>query len=354
MIAVNCRFLAQDLTGVQRFAEEITSELVRLRDDVRLFAPQGELRRTELGGRSVHQIGNGGGHRWEQWDLPRILRREHGEPVLLSLMNTGPVLYHRQVVTHHDVTYVRFPQTYTRRFRLAYRMLSALALRRAMRVVTVSEFSRAEIADVYGIDAGKIAVVGNAAGREFHRPHEEATDPYLLGVASYLPHKNIDRLVRAFERHRAQSGSRTALKLVGSARPATMARTDGSPRASEGVELLGRVDDETLQRLYAGARGFVFPSLYEGFGVPPLEAQSAGTPVAAAAIPPVKEALGESALYFDPLDEDAIVSAIRTLDADAAERERLRAAGAVNVGRYSWAESARRVSQLLDAMAGER
>src|SRR5690606_29456591 len=217
MIALNCRFLTQDLTGVQRYAEEITRELVRIRDDVRLYAPRGDLRHHELGGRRVEQIGTTGGHRWEQWDLPRMLRRDLNSPLLLSLMNTGPVLYRNQVVTHHDVTYVRFPDTYTRRFRLAYRMLSGLALRRAERVVTVSEFSRSEIADVYGIDRQKIVVAGNAAGAEFRQTHVDADEPYLLAVASFLPHKNIDRLVRSIEHYRDRSGSTTTLRLVGSA-----------------------------------------------------------------------------------------------------------------------------------------
>ncbi|MGN7977341.1 glycosyltransferase family 4 protein [Microbacterium sp. 22195] len=350
MIAINCRFLTQDLTGVQRFAEEITAELARTREDVRLFAPPGALRHTGLGGREVEQIGTASGHRWEQWDLPRMLRREHGSPLLLSLMNTGPVLYRNQVVTHHDVTYVRFPQTYTKRFRVAYRMLSSLTLHRARQVITVSEFSRREIVDVYGIDLEKIRVVPNAAGSEFRRPHQESDPAYFLAVASFLPHKNIDRMVDAFERYRAESGSTTTLRLVGSARPASMARSDGSPRAASGVELLGRVDDRRLQELYAGARGFIFPSLYEGFGVPPLEAQSAGAPVAAADIPPVREALGDSALFFDPSDTKSMSDAFLTLDADADARQRLRAAGHSNVGRRSWERSAGVISLHLDEM----
>ncbi|WP_448710911.1 glycosyltransferase family 4 protein [Microbacterium profundi] len=351
MIVVNCRFLAQDLTGVQRFAEEITAELVAMREDVTLVAPHGEMRRDEIGGKLVERIGSSAGHRWEQIDLPRHLRRELQSPLLLSLMNTGPVSYRNQIVTHHDVTYVRSPQTYTRTFRTAYRMLSALTLRRARAIVTVSTFSRNEISDVYGIPPEKITVVGNAAGADFRIPHFDADEPYLLGVASYLPHKNIDRLVRVFERYRAESRSTTRLRLVGSARPASMARSDGAPRAAEGVELLGRVTDRQLRALYAGARGFVFPSTYEGFGVPPLEAQSAGTPVAASDIPPVREALGASALYFDPHDDTSMLEAIREIDSDEAARELLRTAGTANVNRYSWSESAGTISALLSECA---
>lgn len=354
MIVVNCRFLTQDLTGVQRFAEEITAALVGMRDDIRLVAPPGALRRAALGGRPVEQIGRAHGHRWEQWDLPQALRRDLGSPLLLSLMNTGPMSYRNQVVTHHDVTYVRYPQTYTRRFRAFYRLLSTVTLRRARHVVTVSEFSRAEIARVYDLPAERIRVVGNAAGEQFRIPHEDTPDPYLLAVASFLPHKNIDRLVNAFERYRDASGSTTRLRLVGSARPSAMARSDAAPRSSSSVELLGRVDDAELQALYAGARGFLFPSLYEGFGVPPLEAQAAGAPVAASDIPPVREALGDSALYFDPFDEVSMIDAIEVIDSDAAVREALRVKGFDTVTRYSWSHSASSISALLDELIGDR
>ncbi|MCA1305499.1 glycosyltransferase family 4 protein [Microbacterium esteraromaticum] len=348
MIAINCRFLTQDLTGVQRFAEEITTHLAQSRDDVRLVAPPGELRHSTLGGRVVEQIGSTTGHRWEQWDLPRLLRRDLGAPLLLSLMNTGPVLYRPQIVTHHDVTYVRHPRTYALGFRLSYRLLSAMTLTRANRIITVSEFSRQEIAAAYRLNPRRISVVPNAAGAEFARTHQEATPPYLLAVASFLPHKNIDRLVHAFETYRARSGTSTVLKLVGSARPAAMAGTNGSPRSADGVEMLGRVDDSRLQDLYAGARGFVFPSLYEGFGVPPLEAQSAGSPVAASDIPPAREVLGHSALFFPPDDEESMIRALATLDTSRTERDRLRDLGFANAARYSWGESTRLVSALLD------
>lgn len=351
MIAINCRFLVQDLTGVQRFAEEITSELARTRDDVRLFAPHGELRHETLGGRRIEQIGNASGHLWEQWDLPRSLRREFGSPLLLSLMNTGPVLYPNQIVTHHDVTYLRFPGTYTRRFRIAYRILSSTTLRRARRIITVSEFSRREIAELYRLDPGKIVVVPNAAGRGFRRARLDSAEPYLLAVASFLPHKNIDRMIHAFEAYRRETGSRTKLVLVGGFRPAAMAGVAGSAPSGGGVQVVGRVDDQTLQRLYAGARAFIFPSLYEGFGVPPLEAQAAGTAVAASDIPPLREVLRDSAWFFDPRDVQSILEAIRVLDTDAETRRNLSLAGLENAGNYGWTTSAQSVSALLDEVS---
>lgn len=350
MIVVNCRFLTQERTGVQRFAEEITRELVGLRDDLVLVAPPGELRYEKLGGAPIIRIGKAQGHRWEQWDLPQVVRREYAGALLLSLMNTGPVIYRNQIVTHHDLTYARYPETYTRRFRFAYRVLSTATLRRARRVLTVSEFSRSEIASEYGIPADRISVIPNAAGGAFRQVRGDETDPpYMLAVSSLLPHKNIPFLTSAYQRYAEQSGTRTVLKLVGAAQAAGVGSTFRTSDTSH-VEFLGRVSDAELQALYAHARAFIFPSLYEGFGIPPLEAQAAQLPVIAASTASIPEVLGDSALYFAPGDDEALLRSIRLLDTDASARALYGARSATNVQRFSWRASAELLSQTVDAL----
>lgn len=354
MIVVNCRFLSQEVTGVQRFAEEIASQLAMMRDDLVFVAPPGRLRRNALGGRRVEQIGTRGGHAWEQWDLPRAMSRRYDGALLVSLMNTGPIAYRNQVVTHHDVTYVRHPETYSLKFRTAYRLQASILLRRARAVVTVSEFSRREIADVYGLDPARIYVVPNAASSQFSMPDgESAPGSYYLAVASQLPHKNLNFLVKAFVAFVERTGSPRTLRLVGTA-PAF--GEDGGPELTHPrVEWSGRVSDTELAALYRGARALIIPSLYEGFGVPPLEAQASGCPVLSSSAASLPEVLRDSALYFDPTDSEDLVRLLTTSDAFSQhERERLRSLGARNVARFDWRRSASLLSEMLDTLQAGR
>lgn len=343
-VVVNGRFLEQPMTGVQRFARNVTSELLRLRDDVEVLAPPA-VHDADVPHRTV---GRGGGHRWEQVDLPRALRQE-GSPLLVGLGNTGPAAYRPQVVTHHDITYVRHPESFSRTFATFYRLLAPRLLRGAEAVVTVSEFSRSEIATHHRVPVERVHVIPNAVATDFgadepDRVPDPARRPYYLAVSSPAPHKNFARLVAAYARLAADR--RPDLLVVGAA---TGVHRDGTAeRDVPGVRFLGRVDDAALRALYAGATAFVFPSLYEGFGIPPLEAQASGAPVLASDIPPVREALGTSALYVDPRDVAAMAAGMARLADDAALRERLVASGRANVARFSWRESAQRLSDLLD------
>lgn len=349
MIVVNCRFLTQTLSGVQRFAEEIAGALAQKRTDLVFVAPHGDLRVDSLAGIPVQRIGRRTGHAWEQFDLPLAMRREFKGATLLSLMNTGPVMMKRQIVTHHDITYARWPQTYSARFRLGYRALSTLTLRHAERIVTVSEFSKAEIADLYGLRRTKITVVPNAVSSNVHGAVATAdTHPYFLAVASHLPHKNLGFLIDTFIRHVDSTGSTSRLRLVGS-RPDSFA---GKERLGQVVhpqiDWLGRVSDAELGQLYAGARALVFPSLYEGFGVPPLEAQANGAAVLSSTAASLPEVLVDSALFFDPEDEQSLANALRQVENDDREVSRLRSLGQENVSRFSWDASASILSALLD------
>lgn len=353
MIVVNCRYLTQRTTGVQRFAERVTRELTALRDDIVLVAPPGELRQTHVSVLPVRQVGSLRGHAWEQVDLPVILRRDYPGGLLLSLANTGPAWYRNQAIVHHDVTYRRYPESYSRSFRVAYRLLGRTLLPRARQIVTVSEFSRHEIAETYAIDRRRIAVIPNAVDERFviDPDRRAAASPrYLLAVSSPSEHKNFDRLIRAFREVRKQHPE-LELRIVGAA-ASTLTRTLSGVDEGPGVTFLGRLDDAALIRQYQGALAFVFPSLYEGFGLPPLEAQSCGVPVAASDIPPCREVLKDTACYFDPRDESSIASALVSVCNDRTLRDALTASAAANVERFSWRSSSKRLSDLLDDMLG--
>jgi len=322
--------------------------LADMRSDLSLVAPpRPPLRRKEIAGIAVQQIGSRSGHAWEQLDLRRFLR-EGKDPILLNLANTGPALHHNQVVVIHDVLHRRFPRAHSRTFRWWYGALTPNLVRHSRFVATVSQFSQAEIGQIYG--RRDVAVLPNAVGGWItgpaRRPSLLPTDRFFLVVGSHSTHKGLATALDAFELYRERGGT-AEMAVVGSPyRSFSGERT----LTLDGVHDLGRVADDELVWLYRHARAFVFPSLYEGFGLPPLEAQAAGAPVIASDIPAVREVLSaSSALWFPPADADALSIAMLAVEAELGLPERLIAAGHENAARFSWAASA----SILSALIGE-
>lgn len=355
MLFINARFITQPTSGVQRFAESITARLLEQRSDVTLLAPSGARPRADgpLADAPVTSIGRLPGHLWEQVDLPRYLHK-NGSPLLLGLTNTNPVRYHNMISSHHDVTYVRYPDSYSWKFRAVYSALTPRMLHNSKRIITVSAYSREELATVYGLDRSMIDVVHNAT--DFPTPPATSpsvfltdSDAYFLSVSSQNRHKNLARLIDAFSEFRQATGSKTRLVLVGD-RSTVFNGLGAEQEHICGVEFTGRVTDAELHRLYSQAKAFVFPSLHEGFGIPPIEAQAFGVPVLSSNAASLPEVLEESALYFDPTDTDSIATALARVDKDAALRDRLTTAGLVNVRRFSWRASADAVSAIVDSL----
>jgi glycosyltransferase involved in cell wall biosynthesis len=349
MIVINARFLTQELRGVQRFAEQICLALKQLRNDVVFVAPHGIQMHETAKALDVQCIGRHSGHVWEQVDLPLYLRRQ-GNPLLVSLCSTAPLLYSNQIATHHDVNYVRHPESYTRTFRLLYRTMTPIMLARIKSLLTVSAFSKGEIAQVYKYPEKKIFVVPNAVSGDFHPGSQETNkQDYLLAVSSPSAHKNFSRMIEAFLMLRGHEDLQ--LRIVGGA--SGVFNDDNLQRLASRdsrIQFLGRLSDSELIAQYQNATAFVFPSLYEGFGIPPLEAQACGCPVLAANAASIPEVLQASALYFDPLDVSHMSAAMERILTDIPLRQSLRRRGLINVARFSWEESARQVSQRIDAL----
>lgn len=177
MIYVNARFLTQELTGVQRFAEQLSLSLLSQRDDLVFVSPDGIVRKSVADNLNVQVIGKKNGHIWEQFELPRYLKKQ-GAPLLLNLCSTAPVFYKNQIVTHHDVTYKRYPKSFSRKFKMLYGILVPLMLRNSHRLLTVSEFSKREINEVYGVSEKKISIIYNAVSGDF--AHSESSEKRRL------------------------------------------------------------------------------------------------------------------------------------------------------------------------------
>jgi glycosyltransferase involved in cell wall biosynthesis len=167
MLVVNSRFLTQNLTGVQRFAIEISFRLKELlKDEIVFVAPNNIIQKDVAEHLGVKVIGVHLGHIWEQWDLPKWLRK-NGNPLLLNLCNMAPVMYKNKISTVHDIAFVRYPQTFSKQFLAVYRFMIPWIISSSKKVLTVSEFSKQEIIEKYGIEQNKILVVYNAVNKKF-------------------------------------------------------------------------------------------------------------------------------------------------------------------------------------------
>lgn len=169
MIIVNSRFLTQKITGVQRFAIEISLRLKAImKDDIFFVAPHDIIQNEIANKLEVKVIGKHTGHLWEQWDLTKFLKK-NGSPLLLNLCNMAPLMYTNKISTIHDIAFVRYPQTFSKKFLWFYKIMIPRIIKSSIKVITVSEFSKQEIVDEYNIDPNMVGVIYNAVN-EIFRP----------------------------------------------------------------------------------------------------------------------------------------------------------------------------------------
>lgn len=285
----------------------------------------------------------------QQWGVPRDLRRlgaacYHSPYYLMPYRPGAPT-----VLTVYDCIPLRFPQHVSARARLLFRQTMRLALRAADQVIAISQATADDVRRLFGPLQQPLTVIPLAADDRFAPQPAAAVaavrdrlglpEPYMLYVGSAKPHKNLPRLLAAWERLQP-----TAAQLVIAG--AWDGRADAAPEtaaalvARGALRLLGRAADADLPALYSGALGFVFPSLYEGFGLPPLEAMACGAPVIASRTAGLAETVGEAALLIDPADTAALVAALQRLLDDPALRADLAARGRAHAARFTWAQTA--------------
>jgi glycosyltransferase involved in cell wall biosynthesis len=295
----------------------------------------------------------------EHVSLPLKLRRLgaellHSPHYVRPLFCTVP-----SVVTIHDCIHLLFPQYLPNRMAFRYaRYVMGSAIRNSGVVFTVSEASRADILRFYpATDPAKVHVVPNAidaellvdpgeAERDRVRERYQIRGRFVLFAGNVKPHKNLERLIRAFARVRCQEGNEDLrLVLIGDdvSRYASLRRTAEEAGVRQEVRFFGFVPHETLAALYRMATVFAFPSLYEGFGLPPLEAMACGTPVVTSRISSLPEVVGDGALLVDPYSEDDIAQGIARVLDDQDLRARLIERGLERAAGYSWARSVRQI-----------
>jgi glycosyltransferase involved in cell wall biosynthesis len=348
-ITINGRFLTRPPTGVDRFAIELLRAWLPVCAGNRSVRTVMPAVTSAIDGKglnlNVEHVGNLKGHAWEQFDLPRHCRAG----LLLNLCNTGPARLRRQLVVLHDASSMANPRNFSAAFRSWYRWLFASLMKRANVVATVSEFSASELMRHVGGRGQGIEIVYEGGEHVLQVEPDKrilarlglADRPYVLAVGNRTPNKNFAGVVKA-----AGLLVDTDIKVV--------AAGGSNSRVFRGVELTGDnlvlagyVTDGELRALYEGASCFLYPSFYEGFGLPPLEAMHCGCPVVVSDRASMPEVCGPAALYCDPDDPRDIASQLRRVLTSSELRAELKEAGHARARLFSWARAAAQFEDVL-------
>lgn len=343
MIVINAKFLSQKLTGVHRYAIELCKHLPAHfgKHEIVLVGPKNAEIVDELRHFRFEKFGKFKGNLWEQLELPKFLK-QNGSPLLLNFSGISPVLYSNKILYIHDLAYKHHPECFSKGFGIAYNLLLPRNARKAKKVFTVSEYSKQDIVKNYHLNPEKVEVVYAAAGERFINLNLEKED-FILMVSSLDPRKNMKRAIEAF----LQVKTDYKLAIIGD-KMKSFSNPDLEQYANEEqIIFTGYLSDEELVNYYNRAKIFLYPSLFEGFGIPPMEAQKCGCPAIVSDITCLPEVYGDSVLYCNPFEVDSIKKSIENLISDENLRKSLIQKGYENADRFSWEKSSKVFKKIL-------
>jgi glycosyltransferase involved in cell wall biosynthesis len=337
-IIVNMRSQSAGLTGVQRYAAEISKRLGAMIEEVRP-------------GRALQGFK---GHLWEQTMLPL----HAGQRLLWSPANTGPLALRRQVLTLHDAAPLDHPEWFGAKFARWYQWLLPALVRRVHLIITASEFSRRRLIEACGADDSRIRLIPHGVDERFYprgagevRPVIERmgipSGRYVLSLASIEPRKNLPRLLEAWSMIASEVDPEIWLVIAGAAgKPHIFPDLKLGPIPPR-VHFAGFVEDEDLPALYSGALLLAYPSLYEGFGLPVLEAMAAGTVTLTGAGTAAAEVAGNAGILVDVMSAETIADGIRSLIEDGELRCKLRRRSIERSKLFTWEKAAGATWEVL-------
>ena len=355
--------------GIGTYVRNVVRELARL-DSTSEYILIGRPEDRELAGQlgpNFRAVSNQSGNYsvLEQFSIPLLLRRERADVFHAPHYVLPPLVGCPSVVTIHDCIHLMFPQYLPNRLATGYaRAMMWNATHRSAHVLTVSDASKRDILRFFAIPPERITVVHNAIDAQVGRlPSDEEVArarerfqlhaPFVLYVGNIKPHKNVDRLIEAFALVRSGALADVKLLIIGDeiSKYPTLRRAVHRHKLHKHVRFLGFVDERTLASLYRLATVFAFPSLYEGFGLPPLEAMASGTPVVTSNLSSLPEVVGDAAILVDPYDVTAIAHGIRRVLLDKELRDQMRTRGLERASAYSWERSVATIHRIYTEVA---
>jgi glycosyltransferase involved in cell wall biosynthesis len=358
-IGINGRFLVAKRTGVQRAAFNLIKTLIEVDRDNEyvIFTGKDQVGAPEWNYPNVTVVGdelrpgeNIRNHIWEQVRLPMLAKRYQID-ILHSPANVAPLFYRGRSIIHiHDLCFVVNPQWYSFAFRTVYNLIIPRLARRATKVITNSNNSKNDLLQYFDLPAERVSLVYWAVDDTFSLPAVSpdetriTEEDYILYVGSLEPRKNINVLIESYERLRHDYPAiKTKLVLIGGESPLFATVQLRAREFRDDVIFKGFVTDAELSDYYRRARLVAYPSLYEGFGLPPLEAMASGAPVVTSSTSSIPEVVGNAAILVNPRDREQLTRALHRVLTDKSLRQSMIAAGSKRVLRFNWYRVARGV-----------
>jgi glycosyltransferase involved in cell wall biosynthesis len=330
--------MSAGLSGVQRYVGEVCS---RLGSKLQTIAPARPLQGFR-------------GHLWEQCLLPGKIQSR----MLWSPANTGPLFFANQVVTVHDLATLDHPEWFAPKFAAWYRCMIPRLVRNARRLIVGSEFTKSRLIDTVAADAAKISIIPNGVDERFRPCAPDDIDAvrqrlgipsarYVLSIGTLEPRKNLNGQLEAWSRCVDRLPADTWLVVAGRAGQPHVFGDTSQDRLPDRVHFTGFVPDADLPMLYSGSLALLYPSFYEGFGLPALEAMAAGTVPIVSNSTSLPEVVADGALLVDPADNAAIATAIECLVTNPQLRQELGARAIRRARAFTWERTAAMTWEVL-------
>lgn len=332
-IICNARVTNAALTGAQRYTLSILNHI----PEIERISP------SEKNSRGMR------GHLWEQLIMPGLI----GKKLLWSPSNSGPVARKRQVLTVHDVVSFDHPEWFNKTYVKWYNIMLPLVCKNAAHIITISQFTKQRIIELFNIPESKITIVYNGGGERQadNTMHGEAYDlpfkRYILSVGSLEIRKNIPFLLESWNSILAQVPDDVGLIIVGGKGNKKIFQDANIHQIPDRVHFTGHIPDDFVTYLYANALAFVYLSTYEGFGLPPLEAMAAGVPVICGNLTAIPEVVENAGILIDPYSKSACEQALVTLINDEALRARLSQEALLQAKKFNWKKAADETYEIL-------